>query len=95
MERMTEDGKVVCVFAGRMDTVRCQEIDEDVLVALSDENVSNGVIFDLSEVDYVCSAFLRYMIMAAKKGALAVRGPQPPVRKLLKIAGLDSVASIE
>ena len=79
-------------FSGRMDTKTCQELASQVDKELSAS--SSGVVFDLKGVDYVCSAFLRICLQAAKlKGAdaFSVVNVTPPVMLVLKTAGLDKI----
>ena len=56
------------------------------------------VVFDLDDVGYVCSRFLRICVQTAKtmqsKGFL-ITNVQPPVKKLLKISGLDNIIDVQ
>ncbi|MFA5206007.1 MAG: STAS domain-containing protein [Lentisphaeria bacterium] len=89
-------GEWRCVFFKRMDTVACAQIEKAFLDQLAGIG-ERKVILDVEKVDYVASAFLRLCAMASKAagGRLAILHPQPTVRKVLKIAGLEHLAEID
>lgn len=98
---------LTCVFAGKMDTVNSQ-VDagqfEQALLALRDsraDGVNAGgidnisIVFDMREVVFVASAFLRICIQAAKKaqnGSFKIMNTSPVIQKTLKLARLDQYA---
>jgi anti-anti-sigma factor len=95
VEIKTEGPDVRCVFSGRLDTAACDGLWEQLEPALGAGPAT--VCFDMDNVDYIASAFLRICIRAAKvvpKGALTVENPTPVVKKTFKIAGLDGALNI-
>jgi anti-sigma B factor antagonist len=81
-------------FSGRLDTQSCKEMTAQI-----DKELGAGataVAFDLAQVNYVCSAFLRICISAAKlKGAgFSVVNVTPQVMAVFKMAGLDKAFKV-
>jgi anti-sigma B factor antagonist len=87
-----------CKFQERLDTNVCLEneleakIDEQIK-----KNSSSEVEFDLQEVDYISSAFLRICIKTAKtlNNKFSITNVKPEVLKVFKISGLDKVLNIK
>ena len=91
-----KDGKLVFSFDGRMDTTTCSGIDSEVNAQI--EKAGQPVVFDLKNVDFVSSAFLRLCISAVKKSAPAkfqVSNAAPQIKKVFKIAGMDQLLPVE
>ncbi|MDD5630138.1 MAG: STAS domain-containing protein [Elusimicrobia bacterium] len=89
------DGRLVVTFPERMDTLACEQhahrIDEEVSQA------QEPVTFDLAGVIYVSSSFLRICLrtaQAAGQDRFAMANVAPEVRKVFKIAGLESCLAI-
>lgn len=81
-------GRLVCVLDGHLDTLQSQKLDEALRARLSP---AQPVSFDLSAVTYVCSAFLRVCLFAAKtagSGNFAVLGVTPPIKRVFMMAGM-------
>jgi anti-anti-sigma factor len=101
IKHVTNGTEIACTFEGRMDTIGCTEIDEQVIALLAEaERIGEdaSIIFDIASVDYVASSFLRICGRAAKAvkpGKFAMRNVQPAVKKVFKIAGLDRVLNVE
>jgi anti-anti-sigma factor len=91
MYKMEEkEGKKVFNFEGRLDTATCSGIDSEVNTLV--ETAGQPVVFDLKNVDFVSSAFLRLCISAVKKtgpGKFQVANAAPQIKKVFKIAGMD------
>ncbi len=87
--------EIQCVFLKRMDTLACTRIEKEFTETISGSG-DRKIILDVEKVDYVASSFLRLCVIASKvgKGKLTIKNTQPPVRKVLKIAGFESVAEI-
>ncbi len=89
----TESG-LKCIFRGRMDASAALEAENDLrpkLEALEEE--PKRVVYDLADVDYIASAFLRLCVMAVKatRGNFAIVNAKPETRKVLRIAGMESL----
>jgi anti-anti-sigma factor len=83
---------LVAIFSGRLDTVFCQDSEQQVMERV--RAAGGRVEFDLAKADYVASAFLRLCLQAAKalgKDRFAVVRVNPFVKKVFKIAGMDSL----
>ena len=91
--------RLTCRFSTRMDAATSAADDpvlaarlEEVLAAPGSEGLH--VVFDLSGVEFVASAFLRLCMASAHRvgaGKFNVVSTSPQLRKLFAVAGLDSV----
>lgn len=88
-----KNGELVCSFSGRLDSAATAELCEEVLERV---RAAETVIFDLRDVDYVSSAFLRLCFRAAKEKdqSFSIVNENPSILKVLKIAGFDKLMSI-
>jgi anti-anti-sigma factor len=87
-----QDDKLVCFFEGALNTARCAEVEEKVLQEVGRAGVP--VVFDVAAVDYVASAFLRICVAANRKagaGRFGIVNPQPSVKKVFMISGLQGL----
>ncbi len=87
--------ELTCVFLNRMDTpatVKVEKALREQLASVSERRI----VFDLGKVDYIASSFLRFCVLASKagKGKLAIINIMPAVRKVLKIAGFETIAEL-
>ena len=92
-----EEDSLKCIFNGRMDTAACQTIAGEIDDQLN-KNAGMSVIFDMENVGYVSSAFLRICIKASKKlgnESFSIKNVDPQVKKVFKISGFDSIMNIE
>jgi len=88
--------KLLVIFSGKLDTLACQATDEQVLGRV--RAASGTVEFDLAEVEYVASVFLRICLQTAKAagpGRFSVVRVNPVVKKVFMIAGLGSLLAEE
>lgn len=88
-------GTLVCSFAGRMDTAKSIEVENDVFDEV--QRRALPVEFDLAQVDYVSSAFYRICLKAAratKEMKLTIVNAAPFVKDGFKITGLDKILEI-
>jgi stage II sporulation protein AA (anti-sigma F factor antagonist) len=88
---------VILTPTGRVDASNAISLEEHV-VALIDAG-ERRLVLELKDLDYVSSAGLRVMLVAAKRlgaagGKLALAAPQPIVREILDIAGLSTILQI-
>lgn len=91
-------GTLVVAPSGRLDSVTSGEL-ERVVVARLDLG-ERRLVLDLAGVEYVSSAGLRVLLMAAKRlkeppAALVLCGLGPPVRTVLGLAGFLPLFAIE
>ncbi|HVY68294.1 MAG TPA: STAS domain-containing protein [Verrucomicrobiae bacterium] len=104
-----KQGSVMTVaFKGRLDASNSAGV-QDRIVAIIDQG-EHRLVLDLSGLDYISSAGLRVLLVAAKKlkiaaGKIALCGLQPSIREIFEIAGFidmfpiaatraDAIASI-
>lgn len=93
--RIEKNGsKMDCIVSGRIDTVTSNDLQKKV--DLSDVTEAT---FDLSNVDYVSSAGLRFFILChktlkAKSGSLKIVKIQDHVKDVFDMVGLTSILDI-
>ena len=90
-----EDDKMKFVFDGRMDTIKCMNAEKEVIESIQESDI---VVFDLKNVDYIASSFLRLCGRASntvKPGSFSIVNVTPPVKKVFKIAGLADRLNIK
>lgn len=96
MEKYSTDGdKLTCEFTRRMDTDTCKAVYDDVMNRVG--QAKGSVVFDMSNVDFVASSFLGICADVVKrigKDRFSLINIQPNVKKVFKIARLDSVMHI-
>ena len=85
-----QDGVHVVAPAGRIDTTTAGAVETSLASALS--GPSPRLVVDLSAVDYISSAGLRIMLLAARRveeagGHLALCGMGDAVRQVFYLAG--------
>lgn len=90
----TEGRAHVVVMTGKLDSASAPEAEKLVLGAL--EGGAGIVVMDMAALDYVSSAGLRVMLMAAKRlkssgGKFALSGVCPAILEVLDIAGFTSI----
>ena len=87
--------RLSCAFSGQMDTVTTGNLTPEVTARAAE--APGAVVFDLAEVDYVSSAFLRLCLQVGKQkgaGQLSLVHVKPQVLKVLKIAGFDKILAV-
>ena len=89
------EGKIEIRFTGKLDTATCQEIEPGLREKLAGDEAA--IVFDLAEVDFVGSTFLRLCMMAYQKagaGSFQVINVSPAIKKVFMIAGMDAMLGI-
>jgi anti-sigma B factor antagonist len=92
MQSCTLEEKTVIVFEGNIDTAKCDAMEEEVC-SLS-TNANKPVEFDLTQVEFVSSSFLRLCILASQRAGIdrfRIGGANPSIKRVFKIAGLDAM----
>lgn len=93
-----EQGVTVVHLKGRLDGSTSAQADK-YLVDHSASSDNASVLIDASELEYMSSAGLRVLLMAAKRakssqGQIALAEPQDGVRQVLEISGFTSILDI-
>ena len=93
MAQVIHKGKEVRIlFSGQLNSTACENLDVEVDEALLKEPES--VVFDLAEVSFIASIFLRLCLKTFKKmgnGHFCIINASPAVMKIFTIAGLDEM----
>lgn len=92
---ISENEQLICSFSGRMDTVSCMEVKDELKKKV--EEGSEKVVFDMGEVDYISSSFLRICAEVAttvKNENFSIINITPNIKKIFMIAGLADKLSI-
>ena len=89
---------LVLAPAGRLDSVTSNELEKHVVSRL--DAGERRLVVDLAGVEYISSAGLRVLLMAAKRlkeppAALVLCGLGPSVRTVLELAGFLPLFAIE
>lgn len=92
------DNALVCRLAGRLDGQTSAEATAR-LAASQAEAAGKPILLDLSELDYLSSAGLRVILVAAKSAKaagsrLSLCAPTPEVKEILDISGFGSILPI-
>ena len=90
-----KDNKLVCSFPVRMDTNICNKFEDELFKKIAESMLP--VVFDLQDVEYIASMFLRivqrvYQKIGAKNFYLI--NVNPNIKKVFKIAGFDMYLNI-
>ena len=88
------------IFSGHMDSARCmpmaQAVENKVMEHAGNPAQINKplkAVFDLKEVDFISSAFIRICMMVlakVKTGNLIMQNAGPFIKKTIKISGLEN-----
>ena len=90
-------GALVLGLFKRLDSTTARAVEERILGAV--DAGDHRLVLDLTQLDYISSAGLRVLLVAANRlkvagGKLALCGLNDHVREVLDIAGLTSLLSI-
>jgi anti-anti-sigma factor len=82
---------------GRIDGTNAGGAEGDIKALIEAGNIS--LVLDLSDVDYMSSAGLRVVLIAAKStraagGKTVIAGARPAILEILKMSGFDRVIEI-
>lgn len=100
---MKDENKLMCAFAGHISGVVCDELAAKIDFQLAQIRETGSepdrlqVTFDLTEVSYIASSYIRICMATAKKlnaGNFSITNCNPFIKKTFKIAGLDDVLNV-
>jgi anti-anti-sigma factor len=94
-----EDKILTATFVGRLDTIAVQKLSEVIQVNLPLKNgkSEDKIVFNLLDVDYISSSFIRICVNVAKQagpGQFSIVHCQPFIKKTFKISGLDDILNV-
>ena len=99
MQISTRDngGVTVVDMEGSLDTSTSGETGDELVRLVKDGN--NKILLNLEKLDYVSSAGLRAILVAAKllqhaRGEMRICNPNATVREVLEISGFHSLLSL-
>jgi anti-anti-sigma factor len=84
-----------CILIGKIDTINSAVLEQELNEKMNEDITS--VVFDMQEVDYISSTFLRIVIKIVKavgKEHFEIRNIQPSVLKVFKMANLTDVINL-
>ena len=95
---INEDNKVIALLSGEIDHHNAISLRQDIDFSLR-ENQPEELIMDFSEVGFMDSSGIglvmgRYKLMQEIGGNLVVRNPPPHIKKVMRLSGIDRLASI-
>ena len=91
-----QDNVLVLEPVGRLDSLTCREFETRLLAALSG---SGAVVVDCTKLDYISSAGLRVLLVAANQnrttgGRLALAALRDNLREVFDISGFSAIFAI-
>ena len=98
-ENKNEEETITLFFTGRMDTINSTSLMETIPANLpkADMLAAWNIVFDLAEVDYISSSFIRICVNVAKMaapGKFSIVNCQPFIKKTFKVSGLDEALKV-
>ncbi len=98
MDFRKSENTLDCVLKGRMGTDRAEEtlqIIQDKIEEFDRDDLK--VNFDLKDVDYIASSFIRICVTTAKQlgeGNFSISNTTPMIKKVFKVAGLHEILNV-
>lgn len=97
IETETADEALIIKPAGRIDSNTAPRFEQEVLGRI--DGGQSRLVLDFSDLDYISSAGLRVVLMAAKrikplKGALALCGMGESIREVFEISGFLTILTV-
>ena len=91
-----QDDRVVVKVRGEVDLAVMDAFEVVVREAIA---ASPHVVFDMADVTFLDSSGIRVLVFAVLKvagtGSVTIRNPQPNVARVLEVAGLTDVLTVE
>lgn len=97
IETIQNEGATILAIAGRIDSNTSEKLQEVLLSAI---DVSNEVVLDFSNVDYISSAGLRVLLMGQKKSnsknsTMDLTNVSEIVMQVLETVGFSKILSFK
>ncbi|MBN1914944.1 MAG: STAS domain-containing protein [Parachlamydiales bacterium] len=101
VEFQEEEHILLFKFNKRMDTVHTDDVMNDIQkkIELSQRD-KPAIVFDLGNVDYICSSFLRLTLWVAKQAnknheEFEIKNTKYDVKKIFQYVGFDKIMTIK
>jgi anti-sigma B factor antagonist len=96
VQEREEGGTHVLRISGRLDAATVAEVDAKLTAASA---LNRPLVVDLADLAYISSIGLRVLIQTAKRAqtakvGFAVAAPQPSVKEVFRITGLDTILTV-
>ncbi|MBN1338674.1 MAG: STAS domain-containing protein [Bacteroidales bacterium] len=97
------DNELICKLSGKMSAdisisvLNMIQAKIDEFSTAKNDMESLRIAFDLEQVDYIASSFIRICVATAKQmspGNFRIINTSPLIKKTFKIAGLDEVLNV-
>ncbi len=89
---LEQDGSLECAFSGSLSTDFCKKYEQSLNEKIRSQ--TGTVLFNLSDVDYLASAFLRICLSALKtlgKNRFRIVNVAPELKKVFTMVGFDGM----
>lgn len=90
------DDTLVCAFIGPMNAERCNQIQTEIVESIEASGLP--VVFDMKEVEFAASSFLRIVLTVNKKVGrerFQIVNVDPKVKKVFKMSGIWDALKLE
>lgn len=98
-----QSNELLCNLTGRMSADNAVPLTDSIQGKLNEIKAGSldpsnvKVTFDLMNVDYIASSFIRICVATAKQvgtGKFSIINTSPMIKKTFKIAGLDEILNV-
>ena len=100
MDFSENNDTLYCLFSGRLDWTVCSEIERDLLQRVTSFKSNHGNVkltFDLADVVYVSSAFLRICLICCKtigKNCFSITNTSEDIHNVFRISGFAEIMNV-
>lgn len=93
-----ENNKIIAYLSGEIDHHVASSLRREIDIAVRDAN-PELLILDFSQVTFMDSSGIglvmgRYKLMTELSGKVSVRNPPPHIKKVMKLSGIEKLATI-
>ncbi|MGD9535637.1 MAG: STAS domain-containing protein [Alphaproteobacteria bacterium] len=97
LEEESQRGATIVTVSGRIDSANAKQFEEALMSRLS--AVASSVLLDLSRLQYISSAGLRVILLAAKQQqasqrSFALCSLTPMIKEVFEVSGFNRILGI-
>ena len=97
LEEESRHGAMIVTVSGRIDSGNAKQFEEALMSKLS--AITSSVLLDLSRLQYISSAGLRVILLAAKqqqasKRSFALCSLTPMIKEVFEVSGFNRILGI-